>query len=141
MPEDRKEIEPPWVYAPEFEPGRAFWRQEGELWFIYVWLPYWESLNPGEREKYLIRWNVPEEWQKYSYHINPEYKEFVDSLDSPAVRYLMSSDNRVNENGTFTSVTSLPANRTTPFPYKTVLLFLLIVSICIAWIIFSVTSQ
>lgn len=128
MPEDRKEIEPPWVYAPEFEPGRAFWRQEGELWFIYVWLPYWESLNSSEREEYLIKWNVPEEWRKYSYHINPEYKEFVDSLDSPAVRYLMSSDNRVNQDETFTSASKRP-NRTISHRYGSALWLILLVSI------------
>lgn len=76
-----KEIEPPWVYAPEFEPARAFWRQEGELWFNYVWLPYWESLSLLEREEYLVRWDVPEIWRKYSYHINPTFREWVDSLD------------------------------------------------------------
>lgn len=76
-----KEVIPPWVYAPGYEPGRAFWRQEGEPWFVSVWVPYWESLNSQERKDYLKKWNVPEVWQQFSYHINPEFKDFLDSID------------------------------------------------------------
>lgn len=39
--QDPLEIAPPWVKYPGYSPGDAFWRQSGEYWYAYVWMPYW----------------------------------------------------------------------------------------------------
>jgi hypothetical protein len=125
-----KEIEPPWVYAPEIEPACAFWRQEGELWFHYVWLPFWESLSPSEKEKYLVKWDVPEIWRKYSYHINPAFREWVDSLDDPDE---MSEDANPNLN----QPPSRDKNCLIPIKCPLLFSFLVIVIATIAWLVFA----
>lgn len=75
------EIEPPWVKYPGFPPGDSFWRQPGEAWFFYIWLPYWQSLSSAAKDQYLTRWSIPDEWSKYCEHINPEFKRFLESSD------------------------------------------------------------
>lgn len=99
-----KEIEPPWIYAPGYEPARAFWRQEGQMWLTTEWIPYWETLNSEERETYLKKWNVPDVWANFSYHINPEFKAFLDSVDDPVEQDISSFDNRTSEGMNFVSL-------------------------------------
>lgn len=75
-------LEPPWVKFPEFPPFDTFWRQSGEYWLAYEWLPYWESLNQQEKEDYLIHWQVPEVWRLFSAYINPEFEKWLESIDN-----------------------------------------------------------
>lgn len=53
---------PPWEKYPGYPPYDCFWRQPGEAWLAYVWLPYWNSLSSEEQAEYLKRWNAPEDW-------------------------------------------------------------------------------
>ena len=57
------EVKPPWVVYPEFPPGDGFWRQAGEGYYAYGWLPYLTSLSPDEKHAYFTRWPVPPEWR------------------------------------------------------------------------------
>lgn len=79
---NRQEIEPPWVMHPGFSPSDGFWRQSGEAWFHYVWNPFWNTLSVSEKEEYLLRWKVPEEWCLFCPQINPGYAAWLDSLDA-----------------------------------------------------------
>jgi hypothetical protein len=74
------EIRPPWIEFPGIIPGDFFWREAGEYWFHDVWRPYWESLSPVEKEEYLARWQVPEDW-KIDRCINEEIRQFEDEID------------------------------------------------------------
>lgn len=74
-----EEIEPPWIKHPEYLPGEVFWRQEGQIWFDYVWRPYYNSLSKEEQEKYMQRWNVPEEWKKF--YFDEEFQKWLESVD------------------------------------------------------------
>lgn len=76
-----KEVIPPWVKYPDFPPYDGSWRQSGELWLIYTWVPFWNSLNPTQKEEYLKQWQVPEVWLKLCHHINPEFGEWLEIVD------------------------------------------------------------
>lgn len=73
------EVEPPWVEFPGHPPGDIFWRQEGSIWFAYVWKPYWDSLKAEEQETYLKRWDVPADWQRY--YFDPEFQAWLSTVD------------------------------------------------------------
>ena len=75
----KEEIPPPWKMHPGYHPGDCFWRQSGEIWFVYVWRPYWESLSDSEKEDYLAKWNVPFEWQTFYFDNN--FQEWLESTD------------------------------------------------------------
>lgn len=77
--EAKKEIVPPWIIYPDYPPGDGFWRQSGENWLQFVWLPYWQSLPSQEQEQYLMRWKVPEVWR--TYYFNADFKQWLDSVD------------------------------------------------------------
>jgi GNAT superfamily N-acetyltransferase len=74
------EIVPPWIEYPGYPPYDGFWRQPGEAWFFYVWLPYWQSLSDEEKKRYLDRWEVPPVWLSQCAYINLEYAAYLDSL-------------------------------------------------------------
>jgi hypothetical protein len=73
------EIKPPWVAYPEYGPGDTFWRQTGEPFMALVWEPYYESLSQEEKDAYLKRWQVPEEWWKF--YFDPAWRAFLESTD------------------------------------------------------------
>lgn len=79
MAAEPKEIQPPWVEYPGYGPGDPFWRQTGEPFFTLVWRPFYDSLNEAEQTAYLIRWNVPEQWQKF--YFDQEWREWLESTD------------------------------------------------------------
>lgn len=81
MKEETKleEVLPPWKQFPGYPPGDLFWRQSGEIWFYYVWKPYWDSLNQIEQESYLEYWSVPNVWKDY--YFDPEWQKFLESCD------------------------------------------------------------
>ncbi|MDP3533157.1 MAG: hypothetical protein Q8S31_07725 [Alphaproteobacteria bacterium] len=71
---------PPWIEYPGFLPSDIFWRQEGEVWALGVWLPFWVSLNDIERQAYLKEWDAPLKWQEF---YNPAFQKELSSLDGP----------------------------------------------------------
>jgi hypothetical protein len=85
-----KSILPPWVMAPEFPPDDMFWRQPGEIWFFYVWLPYWQSLSTEEKQKYLKLWNAPKVWLEDCAYINADLEEAYNELDSDTVKFILN---------------------------------------------------
>lgn len=74
-------LQPPFK-SPGFPPFDSFWRQAGEYWLVYEWLPYWESLTEQEKENYLIHWQVPEEWRVFSCYINTKFNEWLEFIDN-----------------------------------------------------------
>ncbi len=76
---NNEQIVPPWVKYPGFPPGDPFWRQSGEIWFVYVWEPYWNSLTATQQEEYLKTWNVPSEW--WDFYFDPEFRAWLDTVD------------------------------------------------------------
>lgn len=72
------EIEPPWVKYPSYPPGDTFWRQSGEPWFVYVWQPYWDSLNSQAQDDYLVKWKAPESWRL---HFSSDFQKWLYSED------------------------------------------------------------
>ncbi len=79
MAAERVEIPPPWIEYPGYGPGDMFWRQTGEPFFLLVWKPYYESLSEAEKQAYLARWNVPEEWR--SYYFDKAWRDWLESTD------------------------------------------------------------
>lgn len=81
MEKDTKldDVLPPWRQFPEHPPGDIFWRQSGEIWFHYVWRPFWDSLNKNQQEHYLEHWLVPEIWKNY--YFDPDFQKFLESCD------------------------------------------------------------
>ena len=61
----------PWVEFPDSEPTWAGWRQGvSESWLHEIWLPYWRSLSPTEREMFLGGNPPPsEDWRFYLEHV------------------------------------------------------------------------
>ncbi len=76
---ESKEISPPWILYSGYPPGDPFWRQGGEIWFHYVWKPYYDSLDGKEQNDYLERWSVPDAWAKF--YFDPEFQKWLDSVD------------------------------------------------------------
>ncbi|MDR3501416.1 MAG: hypothetical protein P4L79_02435 [Legionella sp.] len=60
-----EEIDPPWIFALDFAPWDMFWRQSGEIWIYYIWLPFWHALNQQQKEDYLNKWNAPANWREH----------------------------------------------------------------------------
>lgn len=56
------EIKPPWAVYPGYPPGDIFWRQEGEPYWGYSWIPYLKGLSQEEKNRYWQRWTLPPEW-------------------------------------------------------------------------------
>lgn len=75
------EIQPPWLKYPKFSPSDIFWRQTGESWALYVWLPFWTSLSSEQREQLLIRYEAPKEWKEF---YTQEHQEWLANIDGPA---------------------------------------------------------
>lgn len=76
------------MLGPNYSPEDIFWRQGGEAWFFYCWLPYWKSLSDEQKQQYLERWNVPEAWRSRSVYINTDLKEIFDECDSDIIKFL-----------------------------------------------------
>ncbi|MCA0404261.1 MAG: hypothetical protein LCH30_10810 [Proteobacteria bacterium] len=73
----RNQIEPPWISFPGFPPGDCFWRQSGELWFVYVWKPFWDLLSASQKDEYLKDWDVPFEWKKF--YLDDEFQKWLET--------------------------------------------------------------
>lgn len=72
-------MKPPWIQYPGYSPGDPFWRQSGELWFSYVWQPYFQNLTDDEKKRYLQEWKPPQEWQVF--YFDEEWQGFLHSVD------------------------------------------------------------
>ncbi len=73
------EIRPPWIEYPDYPPYDTFWRQSGQLWFKYLWEPYWHNLSAEQQEKYLRRWNVPQMW--HDFYFDTTWHDFLETLE------------------------------------------------------------
>jgi hypothetical protein len=64
---------PPWKRYKGAEATWGGWRQgTSEAWWLSVWLPFWSSLSPEERVRYLKQWPPPdEEWDRLLRNLNP----------------------------------------------------------------------
>ncbi len=62
-----EDIEPPWIQGNGVPPWSGSWRQgRGDFWLQEIWGPFWSGLSNDEREKYLERWQPPDdEWYEY----------------------------------------------------------------------------
>ncbi|WP_144283272.1 hypothetical protein [Chryseobacterium echinoideorum] len=61
-----KELLPPWFVFPEVFQGSPRWNQGyQEHYCINNWLPYWKKLNKIEKEKYLFKYDCPNEWKTW----------------------------------------------------------------------------
>ncbi len=82
------EIDPPWIFALDFAPWDMFWRQSGEIWIYYVWLPFWHGLNQQQKEDYLSKWNAPATWRE---HLMSSFEnEGDDEEHSEIISFLMN---------------------------------------------------
>jgi hypothetical protein len=75
----QEEVQPPWVAYPGYGPGDTFWRQTGEAFMALVWEPYYEALSEEEKDAYLKRWQVPQEW--WNFYFDPAWRAFMESAD------------------------------------------------------------
>jgi hypothetical protein len=63
--ESGAEVKPPWIIFAGAEPW-SFKQGSNELWLSDIFLPYWQRLQPQEREVYLQRWPPPKDyWLEY----------------------------------------------------------------------------
>jgi len=61
-----EEIEPPWIVYPHSSPIYGWNQGYQEAWLKNIWLPFWQSLDANQRQKYLEKWHPPmEEWREY----------------------------------------------------------------------------
>ncbi|MCA8120078.1 hypothetical protein LGN07_15255 [Burkholderia cepacia] len=74
---------PPWIAYPELGPFAAYTQGEEEYWFITVWLPFWNSLSPSERDAYIderskdaLSYMPNQEWNDWVATVHREYKGF-----------------------------------------------------------------
>jgi len=79
MTKKNEEVPPPWVKFPGFPPGDFFWRDAGEIWFVYVWEPFWKKLSPQEQKDYLKRYHVPYKWQRF--YFDPDFQSWLEHVD------------------------------------------------------------
>jgi hypothetical protein len=62
-------IVPPWIKYPQYAPCDFFWRQSGELYFQYVWQPFWMNADSLTKVQILKEFPMPRQWQSwYSMH-------------------------------------------------------------------------
>lgn len=61
---NNEEIEPPWVAFPASSPIYGWNQGLNEEWKINVWMPFWRNLNKDEKDEYLTRWQISEEWRE-----------------------------------------------------------------------------
>lgn len=60
-----EEIEPPWIAFPYSYASFGWNSGTTEHWKLEVWLPFWKKLSQADKEKYLEKWQPPnEEWLK-----------------------------------------------------------------------------
>ncbi|WP_338641081.1 hypothetical protein [Burkholderia pyrrocinia] len=74
---------PPWIAYPELGPFAAYTQGEEEYWFITVWLPFWNSLSPSERDAYIderskdaLSYMSKPQWDDWVATVHREYKGF-----------------------------------------------------------------
>lgn len=60
-----EEIEPPWIAFPHSSPIHGWNQGETEYWKLNVWLPFWTTMSEIERDRYLQRWQPPnDDWKE-----------------------------------------------------------------------------
>lgn len=69
-------FKPPWELHPEHPPEDSFWRQTGEQ-ALAAWLRQWQLLNHVERETYLKKWRVPDQWRVDFFEDPVVFREWV----------------------------------------------------------------
>ena len=57
---------PPWTAFPEMEPIEAEMGKQGSLeyWWSRIWLPFWSTRTPIEKEQYLLDNGASAEWRE-----------------------------------------------------------------------------
>lgn len=62
-----EDIEPPWIQFNGISPWSGAWKQgRGSFWSGQIWGPFWSSLSEQAKQKYLEKWQPPdEEWNEY----------------------------------------------------------------------------
>ena len=57
---------PPWIAFPEIEPIEAEMGKQGSLeyWWSRIWLPFWSTRTPIEKEQYLLDNGATAEWRE-----------------------------------------------------------------------------
>jgi hypothetical protein len=76
---------PPWIMYPDLGPLTSLNQGEPEYWEMTVWLPFWRSLAPDQRDAYIERRSIDalsymsaEEWDDWVYATrknDPEYRQ------------------------------------------------------------------
>ena len=60
-----EEIEPPWFAFPVSYASYGWNSSATEKWKLEIWIPFWKKLNQTDKEKYLEKWQPPnEDWLK-----------------------------------------------------------------------------
>lgn len=57
---------PPWIAFPKMEPIEAQMSMQGSLeyWWSHIWLPFWSTRSPFEKEQYLLDNGATAEWSE-----------------------------------------------------------------------------
>ncbi|VXB04184.1 conserved hypothetical protein [Pseudomonas sp. 8AS] len=57
---------PPWIAFPKMEPIEAQMDKQGSLeyWWNHIWLPFWSTRTPIEKERYLLENGATAEWSE-----------------------------------------------------------------------------
>lgn len=56
----------PWVSFPEIDPdGLGSMQGNLSFWWDWMWLPFWNSMNKDQKDKYLIENSAPASWVEY----------------------------------------------------------------------------
>ncbi|MFJ1267914.1 hypothetical protein ACD661_04980 [Legionella lytica] len=85
-----EEIDPPWVFALDFAPWDMFWRQPGEIWIYYIWLPFWRVLDEQQKDDYLNKWNAPANWREHLMSNDDELDSVEEEKDKELLSFLMN---------------------------------------------------
>lgn len=55
---------PPWIVFPDLRANDPAKQGAEEAYIDLEWLPFWQTLDPDARSKYLNRWNTTAEWRE-----------------------------------------------------------------------------
>lgn len=58
------DIPPPWIALPGLTPGEPANQGVAETYIVLTWLPFWLSLLPDGKARYLDRWSASPEWRE-----------------------------------------------------------------------------
>jgi hypothetical protein len=58
------EPKPPWIAISGLDPEDPATQGIAEAYIALEWLPFWQSLAPGEKAAYLDRWQTSTAWRE-----------------------------------------------------------------------------